>query len=384
MTMLRALTSGRFVGCLMAALMLVGLTAGCAKARVGSNKAGSARRLGRIAASAGVLLGWLAPAALAHEILDVDRLTMLKASGVAAYRAFLAEEFGRAFALSDDGAWGWRSFMPTPEAAGLEALAACAQQAKTPCRIYAANNALVGDGQAPPGRGDVRHGELTSSADYFWNGPAKAKGAIVWSHGNAGQADARRGKTHPYIRRFSNDGWDVYRFDRDPRYDRLDWATRHLIDGVRELRKAGYQKVIVAGQSRGAWHSLEAVREAALLDGVIAAAPAQHGTWDQSGRVGLQGLDDFRSLMRRIAGAPTPIALFLFEDDPYDPDPAARAVYARERLGAGSPLLLIDRPAGITGHSGGQNPSFNRRFGACLLEFFGSAPRGPANCLDAG
>jgi hypothetical protein len=187
------------------------------------------------------------------------------------------------------------------------------------------------------------------------------------------------------VRQFSNDGWDVYRFDRDPRYDRLDWATRKLSEGVRLLRAAGYRRVIAAGQSRGAWHSLEALREDGLLDGVIAAAPARHGTWDRSSTVGVSGLDDYRTLIRRIAGAHVPVALFVFTNDPYDPDPATRAAYAREQLGAGgTPLLMIDRPSGLTGHSGANGAVFNRRFGACVLGFVATPSTGPAACPDAG
>ena len=327
-------------------------------------------------------LGFCAGAARAQEVLDVARLTMLRADGVAAYRAFLVEDFQRAFAVADGGAWGWRSGVRTIEEATAAALANCAQRATTPCRIWAANNDVAGRDPSPTaGRGDVRYGELASSANYFWHGPAAAKGAVVWSHGNAGQADARGGTTHPYIRRFSNDGWDVYRFDRDPRYDRLDWAIRHLIEGVRALRQAGYRQVIAAGQSRGAWHSLEALHEAERLDGVIAAAPAKHGVWSQGSTVGLQGLDDFRILVRRIADTRTPIALFVFDGDPFDPDPAARAAYARERL-PGTPLLIVERPAGITGHSGGQNAQFNRRYGACLVDFFAAPTPGVARCPD--
>ncbi len=299
------------------------------------------------------------------------------------YRAFVVEDLQRAFAIGDGGGWGWRGGVRTLEQATADALDNCAKRATAPCRIYAVNNDVAGREPNPTaGRGGVRHGEFASSANYFWYGPATAKGAIVWSHGNAGQADARRGVTHPYIRRFSNDGWDVYRFDREPTYDRLDWAIRHLIDGVRALRAAGYRKVIAAGQSRGAWHSLEALRQPTLFDGVIAAAPAKHGVWSQGSAVGLQGLDDFRSLIRGIAEARTPIALFVFDGDPYDPDPAARAAYARERLGG--PLLIVERPAGVTGHSGGQNAAFNRQYGGCLLAFFAAPQPGPATCPGGG
>src|SRR5579871_6297493 len=224
----------------------------------------------------------------AQDVLDATALTMLRADGIAAYRAFLVEGFERAFALSDDGGWGWRSGVQTREQATADALANCAKRTRQPCRLYAVDNDVLGHANATAGRGDVRDGEFTSSPNYFWFGPAKAKGAIVWSHGNNGQADVRGAPTPPYVRRFSNEGWDVYRFDRDPRYDRLDWAIRHVIDGVRALRAAGYVKVIAAGQSRGAWHSLEALREDGLLDGVIAAAPARHGTWSQGATVGLQ------------------------------------------------------------------------------------------------
>jgi hypothetical protein len=186
------------------------------------------------------------------------------------------------------------------------------------------------------------------------------------------------------VRRFSNAGWDVYRFDRDPRYDRLDWAIRKLTDGARQLHAAGYRRVIAAGHSRGAWHSLEVLREPGVLDGVIAGAPARHGTWSQSGTVGLQGLDDYRSLIRAIADAHVPVALFVFTGDPYDPDPAERAAYARARLDAGgTPLLVIERPDGIAGHHGAEGAAFNQRFGACVLAFM-EAPAGPAAPCPGG
>ena len=43
-------------------------------------------------------------------------------------------------------------------------------------------------------------------------------------------------------------------------------------------------------------------------------------------------------------------------------------------------LLIVERPTGITGHSGGQNGAFNRQFGGCLLEFFAAPKPGAATC----
>lgn len=332
-----------------------------------------------------VAIGGVAHAA-AQEILDLDRVAILAPTGRAAYQDFLAEGFHRAFALAGGGAWGWRSGKATVDEASADALANCAAHATAPCRIVAIDNDLVVDGQRvahPPGA--ATYGELASNANYFWYGPTRAKGAIVYSHGRNAQADLRGSATPGYVRRFSNAGWDVYRFDRDPRYDELGWAIRKLADGARQLHAAGYRRVIGAGHSRGAWQSLEELRERGVLDGVIAGAPAHHGTWSQGNAVLLQGLDDFRTLIRAIADAHVPVALFVFANDPYDPDPAARAAYARDRLGAGgTPVLVIDEPAGITGHNGPQGAPFNRRFGACVLGFMEAPPNGPAACPDAG
>jgi len=96
----------------------------------------------------------------------------------------------------------------------------------------------------------------------------------------------------------------------------------------------------------------------------------------------LQGLDDFRTLIRRIDGTHTPVALFVFDGDPYDPDPVARAAYAREHLGTGAPLLVIERPAGITGHGGANGDVFNGRYGACVLDFFAAPRPGIAHCPE--
>lgn len=54
--------------------------------------------------------------------------------------------------------------------------------------------------------------------------------------------------------------------------------------------------------------------------------------WSTSSSAELQGLDDFGTLIRRTDGVHTPIALFVFDGDPYDPDPAAGTADAREHL----------------------------------------------------
>jgi len=342
----------------------------------------------------GMLL--MAGGAGAQEILDVGRVGMLPAEGAAAYRAFLADDFHvekftdkqvhRAFALSDAGGWGWRGGAGSVDEAMAAALADCATRAAGPCRVHAVDGDLVVDGQrvAHPVPA-VQHGEFTVSPNHYYYGPQGAKGAIVWSHGNAGQAIDWKQSVPAYLRAFSNDGWDVYRFDRDPAYDRLDWAVRKLKDGARALRAAGYHRVIAAGQSRGAWHSIQAAREPGLLDVVIAAAPAMHGNIYQSGGQMLAAVDDFKAIVRGASEAHVPVVLMLFTGDIYDSDPVARGSYTVQQLTAtGTPVLLIDRPLGIGGHHGGDTPEFGQRFGACMVHFVDVLPAGATSCPDDG
>jgi hypothetical protein len=337
----------------------------------------------------------VAPGARAQEILNFDLVGMLPPEGIAAYRAFLVDDFHvekftdkerhRAFALSGAGGWGWRGGAGSIDEAMAAALANCATRTAGGCRIHAIDGDLVVDGRrvthpVP----SVKHGEFTVSPNHYYYGPQAAKGALVWSHGNANQAIDWKQSIPAYVRAFSNAGWDVYRFDRDPAYDRLDWAVRKFKDSARELRAAGYHGVIGAGQSRGAWHSLQVAREPGVVDIVIAAAPAMHGNVSQGGSAMLAALDGFKAIIRGAAQAHVPVVLMLFAGDTYDADPAARGSYAVEQLtAAGTPILLIDRPAGIGGHHGGDTPEFGRRFGGCMVHFVEVLPAGASACPDA-
>ena len=96
-------------------------------------------------------------------------------------------------------------------------------------------------------------------------------------------------------------------------------------------------------------------------------APAAHGT---SLARKPQALADFPAAL--AAAAPDCVAraaLALFRDDPYDPDPAARATAFRGHGARDIDPLLLDRPAEPRGHGGARDPEFDARFGACLTGF---------------
>ena len=158
----------------------------------------------------------------------------------------------------------------------------------------------------------------------------------------------------------------MVRFDRYALSDDRDRAADWLRDGLAALRRVGYRMVIVGGQSRGGWNSLQALDTPGLADVVISVSPAAHGTG--SGPELLGQSDDFRRLTADAAAWRTRLAIVQFSGDPFMGDADTRRLLetSRPRLGA---LLLVDRPAGFSGHSAANQPGFGQRCGTCLLHF---------------
>jgi pimeloyl-ACP methyl ester carboxylesterase len=203
-------------------------------------------------------------------------------------------------------------------------------------------------------------------------GPAAARGALVWLHESYDtDAEPNGPPEAAWVGRLARDGYDIWRFDRSPGHDPLIPGGEALLRGLAGLRAAGYRRVVVAGQSRGGFIALAALARPDLADAVAALNPAAHGT--SSARWSL-ALADFAERMAAARGVP--LALVQLRDDPYDPDPSARAAMARA---AAMKLLLIDRPAAPTGHMGTAGAAFDARFGACLVRFL-EAPRRGAAC----
>jgi pimeloyl-ACP methyl ester carboxylesterase len=204
---------------------------------------------------------------------------------------------------------------------------------------------------------------------------AQAVGALVWLHPHytEGPPPAAPG----WMARLTGAGWDLWRHDRVGGRDPLEAGAAGLAIGAAALRARGYRHVVLVGESRGAFIALLALRQAGLADAVVLAAPAAHGTRAERRP---QALADFRGALEKAAVAPGQrLALLLFRDDAYDPDPDARAAAFRAAVArGGAEGLVIDRPAAPTGHGGVQEADFDRLFGACLaafLDFDRTAPR---------
>lgn len=319
------------------------------------------------------------------SVLDVGAVPHLGTEGHADYVRFLQQSTPRAFALSPSGAWGWAAAQPDLATTEARAIALCAQwvgegKRDEGCRIYARDLAVVWPGQegeAPAAPARPMQGgpgwALVPDGRFLWQGARAARGAYVWAHGRAaGGQDSRGSQPQPHVRVFNNAGWDVLRFDRDPMLDETETAAGWLRGALRALRAQGYQRIVVGGQSRGAWNALQALDEPGLVDGVVAIAPAAHGprgspAWGWA-------VAELREVLERARNQEARVAVATFEGDEYDPDPAARARLFRALTRRVKGLLFLDRPAGLAGHGGGAEPTFTDRYAPCLLDFIEGRP----------
>ncbi len=166
--------------------------------------------------------------------------------------------------------------------------------------------------------------------------------------------------------------WDIVALDRPLQLDRNQDDPRilnFLQTQIRALSDKGYRRIVIAGQSRGGWLALKAADQLQGLHAVVATAP---GSYD----VDVDGLRrEADELMAMLAGAKpaTSLAIFLFESDTREAGDPPRGYrigeIARERK---LPLLLIDRPAGLSGHFSASQGRFTRRYAECLNDFLTS------------
>ena len=328
----------------------------------------------------------LAPGALLLTCLHIggaaadDSVPFIGADGQRSHQRYLDEGFHRVFAISEHGGYGagWGNW--TIEGAEKTALANCAKRDPTgPCRIYAVDGYVVWgkDPAALPRYADAPKLGLFVPSDYTpVRGPHAAAGLIVWSHGYLAGVDATQGQPQGYVSRFLARGWDVYRYNREW-IDQRPKEIAGMMDSIEAARRAGYRKIVIAGQSHGAWISLEALARGAPVDGVISVSPAHHGSPPSSA-----ARSDFRELLRQIRkrnDPQIPLVIALFQNDSYDP--GGRFADIPDLLGdTAMPLYFIDRPADLSGHGAGNSAKFNERFGGCIVQFVTASPHAAGQC----
>lgn len=197
-------------------------------------------------------------------------------------------------------------------------------------------------------------------------GVSRALGAVIWNH--AGESP-RQADPAPavFVRLLRDAGYDVFRLERPPEGDTINVSTRALIRAARDLRAEGYARIVLAGQSAGAWIALAGVAAVPdLAEAVIATAPAAYGKVSDDPRRAARNRDELLQLVERVQSAR--VMMFLFDGDEFDPGGRGHAVADALRARR-VPHLVVDRPQGWRGHGVGLTRAFARRFGACIVAF---------------
>ena len=176
-----------------------------------------------------------------------------------------------------------------------------------------------------------------------------------------------------WIGRFTRMGYDLYRFDREWI---VDWAgdATALAEAVRKAREMGYRRVVLAGQSAGAWVSLAALARGAPVDGVVSVAAAHHGEVAKM-RDTTRARSEWQSVIAALKPGPR-IVLVNFAEDTYDVGGRmddARAAFAKSGVSA----LIIDNPEGFKGHGAGSEATFARKFSGCIEGFIDKGAKQP-------
>lgn len=71
-------------------------------------------------------------------------------------------------------------------------------------------------------------------------------------HGIAANKDSYHHALPSYVQLLRLDGWEILRHNRSNTQDRLYDSTQEILKAVRELKAAGYRKIVLTGQSHGA------------------------------------------------------------------------------------------------------------------------------------
>jgi pimeloyl-ACP methyl ester carboxylesterase len=223
--------------------------------------------------------------------------------------------------------------------------------------------------------------------DQVLRGPAAAKGAVIWNHGKARLADISNSPIDPYTEILRQAGWDIFRLNRVGMGDREYEAARELNDAVDRLHKEGYSKVVLAGQSFGAWTSVRVAGQRTDLHAVVLTAPAAYGTWDMSAeRMGANSFQRNADYLYDMAEHvnPTRLLVFFFAKDDFDPGgrgPRVDAILSEHHI----VHKVIDQPPGLSGHGAGHSSLFTRLYGRCIADFIdpdkdpGKVPCQPAS-----
>lgn len=197
-------------------------------------------------------------------------------------------------------------------------------------------------------------------------GPARAEGVVIWSHGRSVDVEDSLAPTPEYIAEMRKTGWDTFRLNRLRASDTLPASGAALASYAEQFKFRGYRRVVLAGQSFGAFISLIASDRSDAVDSVIGTAPAAYGNFEDSYDTFRLNATKLYELLEGVRRAR--VALVFFHGDEFDPGgrgERALEILARRDL----PNLVIDQPARLVSHWAASSHAFTTRFADCLTSF---------------
>ncbi len=215
----------------------------------------------------------------------------------------------------------------------------------------------------------VAHAQLWLEPAYSEHpllGPAKAEGAVIWSHGRSVDSEDSKAPTPPYMATLRDGKWDAFRFNRMRRSDTLAASAEGLVEQVHKLKQQGYRRVALAGQSFGAFLALMAADASNEVDAVVATAPAAYGSFHDFYDSWRSNATKLYPLLEQVQRAR--VIVFYFHGDDFDPGgrgDRSRAILSAQKL----PFVVVDQPPQFTSHWAASTPQFARAFGGCILGF---------------
>lgn len=224
-------------------------------------------------------------------------------------------------------------------------------------------------------------------AEFYWHepafrdvplrGPERAHGALIYSHGRGTTVSGRTvpGESYPapaapYVRLLLESGWDAFKLNRKYVADREPDSARALEAEIARLRALGYRRIVLAGQSYGAWLSVLVATRNSDIHAVIATAPGTGFGTSSIDRVTLGA----QKLLDSVGGMKSArVAFFFFAGD--ELEATGRGEQIGRRLSAGRQYhWVVDHPADLSGHNAARTGLFARRYGECLARLITPEP----------
>ena len=211
-------------------------------------------------------------------------------------------------------------------------------------------------------------------------GPIAAKGVVLWSHGRSVNSEDSLSPTPPYMATLRQAGWETMRFNRMRDTDNLQDSARELTQRVEQLKQRGYRRIVLAGQSYGAFLSLMAADASDDVHAVIATAPAAYGSFADFYESWRSNATQLYPLLETIRHAR--VMLFYFHGDDFDPGgrgERSKAILAAHNIDN----LVVDQPPQLTTHWAASSKLFVTRFAGCIRDFIEAESGAAVSCNNA-